>query len=96
MSDCFFCGSFVGEETHDGGCKGRTIGNRDICEQCLSELKYMLENVTAKSPSLREKKAPEDADDFEETNEENVPIDQQVEEELREDDDDPFRASPKE
>jgi hypothetical protein len=53
MANCMFCDTFVGEEQRDGGCKGRTIGNKDICEQCLSELKYILESVAAKSPSER-------------------------------------------
>ncbi|MCX6803962.1 MAG: hypothetical protein NTY48_05340 [Candidatus Diapherotrites archaeon] len=53
MADCFFCGAFVGENNGDGGTKGRSIGNRDICEQCLSELKYWLESAVAKSPSTR-------------------------------------------
>jgi len=56
MTDCFFCGAFVGELNGDGGVKGRTIGGRDICEQCLSELKYHLESISAKSPTQRETK----------------------------------------
>jgi hypothetical protein len=96
MSDCLFCGTFVGEETHDGGCKGRTIGNRDVCEQCLSELKYILDLTTPKSPSLRENKVPLDEDDdFKENESESNSIEEQVEEELNEDEADPFTASPK-
>ncbi len=64
MANCMFCDTFVGEEQRDGGCKGRTIGNKDICEQCLSELKYVLESVTAKSPS--ERVGSDDDDDYDE------------------------------
>ncbi|MFA6065097.1 MAG: hypothetical protein WCW44_04735 [archaeon] len=97
MSDCLFCNSFVGEESGDGGCKGRTIGTKDICEQCLSELKYVLERITPKSPSTRETKTPEDSDDFENsTNESSAPIDEQIQEELREEDENPFSSAPKE
>ena len=99
MSDCLFCNSYVGEESGDGGCKGRTIGTKDICEQCLSELKYVLEGVKPKSPSERETKSPEDNDDFENTSEtdnSNTPIDEQVQEELREEDENPFSSAPKE
>ncbi len=60
MSDCLFCGTFVGEENGDGGAKGRTIGNRDVCEQCLAELKYWLNGTLARSPSMREKKLEEE------------------------------------
>ena len=67
LADCFFCGAFVGEVNGDGGCKGRIIGGRDICEQCLSELKYCLETVPSKSPSEREIKSSEE-EDFEEEN----------------------------
>jgi hypothetical protein len=68
MTDCFFCGAFVGEINGDGGVKGRTIGGRDICEQCLGELKYHLESITAKSPSEREEKLTDEdnEDDSEE------------------------------
>jgi len=55
-----FCDTFVGEDQRDGGCKGRTIGNKDICEQCLSELKYILDTVEAKSPSERVSSDDED------------------------------------
>ncbi len=83
MTDCFFCGAFVGETNGDGGVKGRTIGNRDICEQCLSELKYCLETVKAKSPSEREEKLMEE----EEENSE-----EEIESTTSED---PFSSSPK-
>jgi hypothetical protein len=95
MSDCLFCGTFVGEEVHDGGCKGRTIGNRDVCEQCLSELKYWLESTTPKSPSMRERKLVED-EEFNDNEAESSSVEEQVQEELREDDSDPFSAAPKE
>jgi len=54
MAECLFCGDFVGERNGDGGLKGRTIGNRDICEQCLGELKNVLEQVEKKTPVDRE------------------------------------------
>lgn len=82
MTDCFFCGVFVGEVNGDGGCKGRTIGGRDVCEQCLSELKYCLESVSPKSPSEREVKLSEE-NDLEENIEENIT------------DEDPFSSAPK-
>lgn len=82
MTDCFFCGAFVGEVNGDGGCKGRTIGNRDICEQCLAELKYCLSTVEAKAPSQRERK---DDEEEEYTSEE-------IEETTT---DDPFSSAPK-
>ncbi len=69
MTDCFFCGAFVGEINGDGGVKGRTIGGRDICEQCLGELKYHLESIKAKSPSEREEKVSEEEN---ENNEEEI------------------------
>ena len=69
MTDCFFCGAFVGEINGDGGVKGRTIGGRDICEQCLGELKYHLESISAKSPSEREEKV---SDEEIENNEEDI------------------------
>ena len=84
MTDCFFCGAYVGEINGDGGVKGRTIGGRDICEQCLGELKYCIENATAKSPSEREQKESDeecessDDDEIESTTT-----------------DDPFSSSPK-
>ena len=67
VSDCFFCGAFVGEENGDGGCKGRTIGNRDVCEQCLAELKYWLQGTLARSPSMREKPIEDDDGDAQES-----------------------------
>lgn len=83
MADCFFCGAFVGEVNGDGGCKGRTIGNRDICEQCLGELKYCIETVASKTPSERQKETMEE--DFEGNDEE---IESTTE-------DDPFSSAPK-
>jgi len=83
MTDCFFCGAYVGETSGDGGIKGRTIGGRDICEQCLSELKYCLESVTAKSPREREEK---EIDDEQEEN------DEEIESTTN---DDPFSSAPK-
>jgi len=56
MSNCVFCDDFVGEENGDGGTKGFTIGNRDVCKSCLQELKYRLDQVEARSPIDREKK----------------------------------------
>jgi hypothetical protein len=82
MADCFYCGAFVGEVNGDGGCKGRTIGGRDICEQCLGELKYCLESVTKKSPNEREVSASEE-NEFEEDEIENTTSD------------DPFTSSPR-
>lgn len=55
MANCLFCDDFVGEVNGDSGAKGYTVGNRDICLACLQELKYRLEQVTAKSPIEREK-----------------------------------------
>jgi hypothetical protein len=82
MTDCFFCGAFVGEVNGDGGCKGRTIGNRDICEQCLSELKFCLEQVNSKSPAQREASDEEiESEDSEEIEETTM--------------DDPFSSAPK-
>ena len=92
MTDCFFCGAFVGEVNGDGGVKGRTIGNKDICEQCLSELKYWLNGALAKSPSMRERVGENDDEDGEvlENNSEEVIID---EEPL--DDEDPLSSGAK-
>lgn len=59
MANCLFCDVFVGEDNGDGGVKGRTIGNRDICEQCLGELKYWLEKIEPKSPSTRKSQGEE-------------------------------------
>jgi len=56
MADCFLCECFVGDENGDGGVKGRMIGNRDICEQCLAELKYCMNSIEAKSPGERTNK----------------------------------------
>ena len=82
MTDCFFCGAFVGEINGDGGVKGRTIGGRDICEQCLGELKYCIETVTAKTPSEREEKLMEEEQE-------------NSEEEIETTSDNPFSSSPK-
>jgi len=56
MADCVFCENFVAEETGDGGLNGRLIGNRDICESCLAELKFCMEGIEAKRPSERTNK----------------------------------------
>jgi hypothetical protein len=87
MADCFLCEDFVGDETGDGGVKGRRIGNRDICEQCLSELKYWLNNINAKSPSDRTSK--------EDINENETEEDDAEAQEIDEENDNPFSASPK-
>jgi hypothetical protein len=79
----------VGEVNGDGGCKGRTIGNKDICEQCLAELKYLLEGIKAKSPSTRE--ASENDDDSEENELDETKEENDACESL----DDPFSSSPK-
>jgi hypothetical protein len=50
MAECTFCGSFVGENQDDDGVPGFTIGEKDICMQCLAELKQRLEMVDAKAP----------------------------------------------
>jgi hypothetical protein len=55
MAECMFCGDFVGERNGDGGVKGRTVGGRDVCEQCLGELKNVLEQVEKKEPVNRER-----------------------------------------
>ena len=86
MSECFFCGTFVGEVNGDGGCKGRTVGNRDICEQCLGELKHWLNGTIPRSPSMRENKLE---------NDEEVNIDEQPVEEARDGDGDPFSSGAK-
>ncbi len=70
MADCFLCEDFVGEVQGDGGVKGRRIGNRDICEQCLAELKHCMDGIKAKSPDDREIKDDE-SDGLEEQIEEN-------------------------
>ena len=69
MADCFFCGGFVGEVNGDGGLKGRSVGNKDICEQCLGELKHWLNATIPRSPSMRTTPI-EDEDDEISSNEE--------------------------
>jgi hypothetical protein len=71
MADCFLCESFVGDEHGDGGVKGRLIGTRDICEQCLAELKYCMGGIEAKSPYERKNKNAEDEEVNEEITDEN-------------------------
>jgi len=74
MADCFLCEDFVGEVRGDGGVNGRKIGNKDICEQCLAELKNCLSGIEAKSPEERESNSKSDGlreDDLEEDNSEN-------------------------
>jgi hypothetical protein len=98
MSDCLFCGSFVGEVNGDGGAKGRTIGNRDVCEQCLAELKYWLNGTLARSPSMREKKLEEEeefSDDSEEIEPNQTEDSNESTEETRESSSDPFSAGTK-
>jgi len=74
MSDCFFCGDFVGEVNGDGGAKGRSIGNKDICEQCLGEFKHWLNGTLPRSPGMRERKLVEE-DDVSSSTEETVASD---------------------
>ena len=92
MSDCFFCGTYVGEENGDGGCKGRTVGNKDICEQCLGELKHWLNATLPRSPSMREKPLEKEDDEIEENNSEES---QNEEDDIEATSDDPFSSSPK-
>ncbi|MEI7961072.1 MAG: hypothetical protein WCI04_01935 [archaeon] len=97
MSDCFFCGDFVGDENGDGGLKGRTVGNKDICEQCLGELKHWLNGTIPRSPSMREKKLVDPDDEVEESvsgdsNSDEVIIDEEL---VEEDDGDPFSSGAK-
>jgi len=82
MADCFLCECFVGDENGDGGVRGRAIGNRDICEQCLAELKYCMNGIEAKSPGERTTKDIEDDEinDNEEKSDENE-IDQELSDE---------------
>jgi hypothetical protein len=96
MSDCLFCGSFVGEENGDGGCKGRAIGNRDVCEQCLAELKYWLQGTLARSPSMREKPIEKEEVNHgnENLDEENPGDEEEVSEESIGEGDDPLSAKP--
>lgn len=84
MSDCFFCGDFVGEVNGDGGVKGRTIGNKDICEQCLGELKHWLNGALPRSPGMRERPLKVDDDTYNE-NEEEVVLDAESSDDANED-----------
>lgn len=91
MADCFFCGDFVGEVNGDGGLKGRTVGNKDICEQCLGELKHWLNGTLPRSPSMREKRVEEDDEDYEKKEskgEEKKSDDEKSDDEKSEDDED--------
>ena len=67
-----FCEDFVGEQNGDGGAQGFTIGKRDVCKACLSELKYRLSQVEAKSPTEREQRVSDDDEDTADNNEENT------------------------
>jgi hypothetical protein len=87
-----FCGAFVGEVNGDGGCKGRTIGGKDVCEQCLGELKYWLEGIKARSPTTREA-VESDSNEVSTDNEGDFSDKGDIEEEFEED---PFSAAPKE
>lgn len=101
MSDCFFCGDFVGEVNGDGGVRGRTVGNKDVCEQCLGELKHWLNGTLPRSPGMRERKLnSEDDDDSKENNSEeneviidDVPIEEDTIDSLN--DDGPFSSKTK-
>lgn len=96
MSDCFFCGTFVGEENGDGGCKGRTIGNKDVCEQCMGELKHWLNGTIPRSPSMREQKLDDEAiDETNENENSSEEVNADSEEISEEETSDPFSASPK-
>jgi len=97
MSDCFFCGAFVGEENGDGGGKGRTVGTKDICEQCLGELKHWLNGTIPRSPGMRQtpiEKDDEETEIVDETGDDSEEIEEK--EGTRENASDPFSASPKE
>jgi hypothetical protein len=93
MADCFFCGAFVGEVNGDGGLKGRTIGNKDVCEQCLGELKHWLNATLPRSPSMRTTPLKEEDDESEEVETDEEPIDEINEEQNEEDN--PFSSKPK-
>jgi len=101
MGDCVFCDDFVGEVNGDGGVKGRTIGGKDICEQCLGELKFWLNGTLAKSPGMRNTPLKADADDgsSEESSDTNEEEENNSEsKDTGEDEDsngDPFSSTPK-
>lgn len=97
MSDCFFCGIFVGEENGDGGCKGRTIGNKDVCEQCLAELKHWLNGTIPRSPSMRTIPLEKETESTDEINTDEEIVESNDDSSIDEDaNSDPFSASPKE
>jgi|GEM_PF-1238396 len=100
MANCVFCDDFVGEENGDGGVKGRTIGNRDICEQCLGELKFWLNGTLAKSPGMRNTPLKSNDEDTKEVVEEEDSTEETSEEESKQSEeedsnDDPFSSTPK-
>ncbi len=84
-----FCGDYVGDETGDGGTKGYTVGDKDICLQCLGELKYRLSQVEPKTPVERVKKSSDTSEEDGEVN-----IDEAVDEEMEARD--PLSAKPRE
>ena len=97
MANCFFCDEFVGEDVRDGGLKGRTVGNKDICEQCLGELKHWLNAALPRAPSMREKKLQSDTDEDSANSESAASGEIIVDEEPLDDEtkDNPFSSSPK-
>ena len=100
MADCFFCGDFVGEINGDGGTKGRTIGTKDICEQCLGELKHWLNGTLPRAPGMRERPLKEDGDlsedaDLSEDSNESTSADEVVIDEEPVDESDPFSSKSK-
>ncbi|MFA6269519.1 MAG: hypothetical protein WC652_06900 [archaeon] len=105
MGDCVFCDDFVGEVNGDGGVKGRTVGGKDICEQCLGELKFWLNGTLAKSPGMRntplkadsnEDSSEEDSDsDSDKSNNEEEENSENEDEDEEESDGDPFSSTPK-
>ena len=99
MADCFFCGNYVGEVNGDGGLKGRTIGNKDFCEQCLGELKHWLNGTLPRSPSMREQKLVEEDDEVSDGEEENKEMDSKeeviIDEDSIEEEEDPFSSRAK-
>ena len=97
MSDCFFCGAFVGEENGDGGGKGRTVGTKDICEQCLGELKHWLNGTIPRSPGMRPNPIEKDDDEVEVAQETTDDSEEVEDDEMkREESSSPFSASPTE